>query len=116
MNSLETIPTKTLQILWDNIHRTSGLGKGAYFDSYTGLYCSIGATTIPMSDRYGINNQQAESLLKNGFNFQAILIENDDFNGTPAERRVHMLQFIGKELMSRKDLEESFKHKVQAVA
>ncbi len=56
MNELKGIPTKTLQILWDNIHKEEGL------------------------------------------------IRND------------MLQFLGKELMSRDDIEVGFKEKVEALS
>lgn len=113
MNGLEGLPTKTLQLLWDNIHRVSGLGKGLYFDPYTGLYCSVGATTKPMADQYHIEHAEAESLLHEGFNFQSILQENDYFDGTPAERRIHMLQFLGSELMTRDDIEVRFREKVK---
>lgn len=113
MNGLEGLSTKTLQLLWDNIHRVSGLGEGTYFDPYTGLYCSIGATTKPMADQYHIEHEEAESLLSEGFSFQSILQENDAFDGTPEDRRIHMLQFIGSELMTRDDIEVRFREKVK---
>ena len=128
MNGLEGLPTKTLQLLWDNIHKEDGLIVDDLTDAY-GKHCALGCTHPYIGEinkkivlmGYPDTGPGLELGLQcvTGISSRIWIIiheENDSFEGTPADRRVHMLQFLGKELMSRNDLEAGFKEKVESVA
>ncbi len=125
MSRLEGLPTKTLQLLWDNIHKEEGLIAGELTDC-EGRHCALGATfDVPVDCFIGNVSGMEDRALDLGFTivdggytgaWAVIVKENNGFEGSLAERRIHMLQFLGSELMSRKDLEVGFKNKIETVA
>ncbi len=135
MNGLEGLPTKTLQLLWDNIHKEDGLITGEFTDD-DGKHCAIGVITgVPAFEDCSNLVSRQKRLYMKWYNAQRdkghkaisaagissnvqndIENENDDFDGTDQERRVHMLQFLGSELMSRNDIEVEFRERIEAVA
>ena len=128
MNGLEGLPTKTLQLLWDNIHKEDGLITGVLTDT-DGWHCALGCTypditelrSLIISAGFSDNGPlfHAGLMAVVGISVEAwgiIHSENDAFDGTSAERRVHMLKFLGSELMPRNDIEVEFREKIEAVA
>lgn len=128
MKSLQTVPTKTLEMLWNGIHKQDGLIQGALM-SEDGSHCALGSCGEIM-DRYAERRRLAikgndpdfctvSVVAEFGLSIDAyttVTGENDLFEGTDPARRIHMLQFIGKELMSRDDIEVGFIEKLEAVS
>ncbi len=113
---LDKLPTNTLLILWNNIHKQKGLiGMGCYYSPSHNMYCTLGATLsrgrlgqlrdeidVGMADRLGLLKIFDDS---GSFRILDWIVDvNDSFEGTPAERRIYILKLFGAELMKRDSL------------
>ena len=128
MNDLETVPTKTLEMLWNGVHKQAGLGADEFVTD-DGLCCTLGSVEEIMAkvNKYVLDTFENPSYKGDPYDnafaafgmshraWSSISIESDMFWGTHAERRIHMLQFLGAELMTRGDIEVGFKEKVEAI-
>lgn len=101
---MKQIKTKLLKTIWNNIHKEEALGPSNFTDNY-GIHCALGCT---FGKKVDVDTDRHQSdihlqFIKLNLVYSMIKITdaNDDFCGTDTERRVYMLNFIGKELTRR---------------
>ena len=115
---MNQIKTKLLKTIWNNIHRADGLIAGFLTDD-KGRHCAVGCTfgKKVYSNEHYYQISTKFTLMGLDESMGIIACENDNRRElTPQQLRIHMLKFIGKELMSRNDIEVGFKEKVEALS